>query len=317
CLGNYYGADCLTYCRPADDCSGHYSCDPVSGRRVCLPGWTRESSCTVRAVIDPSCACLNGGQCFQGECCCPTDFTGPRCEQRAFYCPQIQCQNGGTCFEGISGFRCSCPEMFTGEVCETMLYPNRNSVHSVPCPRSTCRNGGMCLNTTCCCAPGYTGSLCHVEILECESSPCLNGGTCSDLINGYLCTNPLCPANRYGNDCSVTCIEENSTKGHYFCNSEDGTHICMSGWAGDNCTERTVPVNVDPECPIRGTGCRNNGTCFNRTCVCPYPYAGSVCQEERLACSSSPCGQFGVCLDIASGYMCQCIAGYSGKSCEV
>ncbi|KAH9523482.1 hypothetical protein Btru_040133 [Bulinus truncatus] len=442
CHGNYYGPDCLTFCRDADDCSGHYTCNLDTGRKVCLPGWTQESGCTIRdAVGAPSCGCENGGQYFNGTCCCPTEYTGKRCQDKSLYCISSPCKNGGTCFEKDSEFWCECPDMFAGEVCEALLYPNRNcktdfygpncdkyckpsfqcgstagqylcdemtgekicmfgwlgpqcdqrdpnANHAVPCPRSTCRNGGSCFNSTCCCTPGYTGSLCHIEILECESSPCLNNGICTDLINGYQCTckegftgpnceerivnprpkndtyeegdpcddvgclnggqclnvgkteffcyckdrfigqycerevsprspNPYCPMHYYGNSCSANCVEENSEKGHYYCDPNNGRKLCRCGWSGVNCDIRTVPVSIDPECPLPGTACKHDGACFNSSCLCPYPYHGKYCEEEKLACSAFPCGQFGLCLDVQSGYICQCLPGYSGKNCEL
>ncbi|XP_059175632.1 neurogenic locus notch homolog protein 1-like [Physella acuta] len=445
CYGNYYGEKCQTYCKPADDCTGHYTCDPATGGRVCLPGWTQGSGCTVRDRVDPTCGCDNGGQCFLGKCCCSGNFTGDRCRTPTRFCPDNPCQNGGTCQEDATGAFCICPEIFSGEFCEVMVAPNRNCPVNyygpkcevfcrqqyecgeetgqfycneltgqkvcmfgwsgpdcstrdqtvrldVPCPRSVCRNGGACLNATCCCQPGYTGSLCHVEILECDSNPCLNDGVCTDLINQYTCTckpgfsginceqdmrttvdptgqmtttpllpidpcdivsclnqgicipngtsdaiclcsgnfigkfcetpvssnptNPNCTINFYGLNCSEFCVEENSNKGHYFCNPDSGKKVCMSGWGGADCDQRLVPADVDPECPVLGVVCKHNGACFNGTCVCRGPYGGRFCQDEVLACAGAPCGEFGACWDQPTGYVCQCVAGYTGKRCE-
>ena len=36
----------------------------------------------------------------------------------------------------------------------------------------------------------FTGMLCEVDINECNSLPCRNGGTCTDIVNGYICTCP-------------------------------------------------------------------------------------------------------------------------------
>lgn len=40
CGTNYYGPQCETYCMDADDCTGHYTCDPDTGAQVCLEGWS-------------------------------------------------------------------------------------------------------------------------------------------------------------------------------------------------------------------------------------------------------------------------------------
>ena len=39
CDANYFIPDCSTYCVPRDDNTGHYICDYMQGRRVCLSGW--------------------------------------------------------------------------------------------------------------------------------------------------------------------------------------------------------------------------------------------------------------------------------------
>lgn len=40
CGLNYYGTDCATYCIARDDLLGHYTCDPASGAKICLQGWS-------------------------------------------------------------------------------------------------------------------------------------------------------------------------------------------------------------------------------------------------------------------------------------
>jgi len=36
----------------------------------------------------------------------------------------------------------------------------------------------------------FSGSLCEINIDECQSSPCMNNGTCLDLSDGFKC---ICP----------------------------------------------------------------------------------------------------------------------------
>ncbi|CAG5134783.1 unnamed protein product [Candidula unifasciata] len=293
CHGNYYGPTCTTYCKATDDCSGHFTCDTIY-RSAKQP--------------DLQCQCQNGGYCFRDGCCCPVGVTGALCNLEAVFCPSSPCMNGGTCFEDVTGARCQCREMFTGEYCETMLYPNRNcpanfygavcdvyclpqygcgsetgqfycdektgqkvcmfgwmgalcdqpdpsTKHKEPCPNSVCRNSATCLNGTCCCLPGYTGSLCHIEILECESNPCLNGGVCSDEINAYTCD-------------------------------------CRPGFSGLNCEE----VVVDNSSEVSTT---------------------AIPDPSRDPCSSAPCQNGGMCLQNGtSEFMCLCSGRYYGKICE-
>ena len=49
CQRDFYGADCATFCQARDDSAGHYTCDALTGRRICLPGYQNvSSSCTQR-----------------------------------------------------------------------------------------------------------------------------------------------------------------------------------------------------------------------------------------------------------------------------
>jgi hypothetical protein len=49
CDDNFYGLDCATYCKPTDDCSGHYTCQAITGSKICISGWTGDQ-CTVSNV---------------------------------------------------------------------------------------------------------------------------------------------------------------------------------------------------------------------------------------------------------------------------
>ena len=45
CLDGYYGADCIVYCQEEE----YYQCDPESGERVCVEGFTSmDANCTTR-----------------------------------------------------------------------------------------------------------------------------------------------------------------------------------------------------------------------------------------------------------------------------
>lgn len=39
----------------------------------------------------------------------------------------------------------------------------------------------------CSCPPGYYGSLCELDVNECETLPCLHGGSCFNKPGGYQC----------------------------------------------------------------------------------------------------------------------------------
>ena len=72
--------------------------------------------------------CMNGGNCMLAEldllgyrCECPDYFTGPNCEFEN-ECDSVQpCENGGTCIDLVNDFSCECPDGFTGDTCEVAV----------------------------------------------------------------------------------------------------------------------------------------------------------------------------------------------------
>lgn len=55
CALNFFGTDCNTMCENRNDSLGHFTCDPVTGERVCLEGYRDvEENCTT-CVPSPSC----------------------------------------------------------------------------------------------------------------------------------------------------------------------------------------------------------------------------------------------------------------------
>ncbi|KAI0213989.1 hypothetical protein LSAT2_000922 [Lamellibrachia satsuma] len=85
-----------------------------------------------------------------------------------------------------------------------MISSNIGTVPELyPCEPDACRHGGTCYKTAqeliCHCMPGYTGSVCEIDINECESNPCGNANyanSCVDKVNGYECNCRSC-------DCST------------------------------------------------------------------------------------------------------------------
>ena len=60
CASGFFGADCSATCETRDDGLGHFTCDPVSGGRVCLEGYTGvEGNCT---------ECETSPGCCESEC---------------------------------------------------------------------------------------------------------------------------------------------------------------------------------------------------------------------------------------------------------
>ena len=55
CAAGFFGRRCAMTCETRDDSLGHFSCDPVTGVRVCLEGYSGvETNCTT-CVPSPGC----------------------------------------------------------------------------------------------------------------------------------------------------------------------------------------------------------------------------------------------------------------------
>ena len=50
CSPKFYGSECIVFCAPVDDSTGHFTCD-ANGDKVCLDGWTDTiGSCLTRKL---------------------------------------------------------------------------------------------------------------------------------------------------------------------------------------------------------------------------------------------------------------------------
>lgn len=63
-------------------------------------------------------SCLNGGQCNEGKCVCPSNYAGLYCEIALPIdsCLYVSCLNGGVC----SGGNCNCQPGYEGKNCEIL-----------------------------------------------------------------------------------------------------------------------------------------------------------------------------------------------------
>lgn len=244
-----------------------------------LPTTTASSSTVTKVTLCDSRLCVNLGTCIRtpegDRCNCPPGFAGMYCEEfttttvkprlcdenyygencEQFCLRQDDCELGQYTCDQTTGARV-CKSGWVGSLCNFWQPPDLND--NVDCPDSTCRNGGICMNDTCCCPRGFTGGLCHIELLECDSQPCQNGARCRDLFGDYSCD-------------------------------------CVSGYGGKNCdtlvNPDATPTAQVPSTQCRNVVCHNNGTCLpdesnGFVCLCGGVYMGRYCdvpiEEEEF-----------------------------------
>jgi hypothetical protein len=117
CRPTFYGKQCSIQCIPNDDCTSSYTCDSITGEKLCSPGWSGNECIKHPTSSRCSLSCQNGGFCRtnQSICCCPKGYTGSNCQYLSTCTSGITCLNGGLCsstYDTLSRtyyFVCNCP----------------------------------------------------------------------------------------------------------------------------------------------------------------------------------------------------------------
>lgn len=153
----------------------------------------------------PGPRCQNGGSCRVQQapdssphfvCDCPVGYSASLCEIReANDCDSAPCNNGGTCvLKSLRDYQCVCAPGFTGKLSRPLppesvdclrfnalfCYSTGAQCESQDhCGSQPCHNGATCVSKgsgyTCECAPGFSGSSCSEDVIECKSHPCRHG----------------------------------------------------------------------------------------------------------------------------------------------
>lgn len=239
--------------------------------------------------------CGSHGSCVSGICECSDGWLGDACDTQS--CAD-DCHSRGTCISGA----CVCSEAFYGDTCEFSRCLNDCSRH------------GFCNRGTCECDAGFVGPACGTAFV----TPVKATFARHDFVRPNVTLRTLRPPSGCPEDCN----------GHGHCSSDgvcscfgghsgvacqdfcpvgcsgngdcvSGRCVCMSGFAGVDCAERTC--------------CSGHGDCSDPdSCLCDAGWAGAQCQF-RLSCPDPQCGGHGQC---SQNGTCACLAGWSGELCS-
>ncbi|CAB3990694.1 neurogenic locus Notch -like [Paramuricea clavata] len=152
----------------------------------------------------------------------------------------VSCTRSGYYITGM--YRSSCDYMYCIEEFKCCQLQIKEVCTSV-----SCLNGGFCLNGTCSCQSGFTGSRCDVDIDECEESPgiCQNRANCTNTNGSYACT---CTAAYTGRNCSIN-IDD--------CKTYDGSSKCLNN---GTCIDGEAKFSCECQDTYFGKNCEKNGS---------------------------------------------------------
>ncbi|CAF4618015.1 unnamed protein product [Rotaria sp. Silwood1] len=337
CRPTYYGKQCSIQCIPNDDCTSSYTCNPITGQKICSSGWYG-SECSIRdtssTCLSSGLTCYNGGFCRnnQSTCCCPIGYTGVNCQYLSTCTSGQTCLNGGSCspiYDTISRtyyFVCTCLHGYMGLHCqEKQQCPSSyyGSNCTIQCsPSNSCSQGHFDCNSngekTCLYGWGPNNTCTQKMIAsifdpECPiSTGCLNGGSC---FNGSCC----CPPTYTGRLCEIS-IDPCAN------NPCQNNALCLSTSTGYKCL-CSSSVYTGPLCEINQNPCQyspcQNGICqlldntSSFSCICYPGYTGQFCHVKINYCLSHPCENNGICSNVATGYVCTCSSDFTGTTCSI
>ncbi|CAB3365946.1 Hypothetical predicted protein [Cloeon dipterum] len=89
----------------------------------------------------------------------------------------------------------------------------------------------------------------------------------------------------------------------------------------DAMVEKTQGMRECGENPCSVLPCLNGGTCLaidsvNFKCACNPGFSGATCAVLVAPCASSPCAAGAECVELVTGFTCQCPIGRKGKTCH-
>ncbi|XP_029485746.2 protocadherin Fat 4 [Oncorhynchus nerka] len=164
------------------------------------------------------------------------------------------CLNGATCNKNVH----IGPEVFVLESPSVIFVSPQNEIFN------------------CLCSAGFAGTLCELDVDECDERPCEKQSVCVNNPGGFRCH---CRRGFSGLYCSAdldVCLGVHCQHGGTCLNTEDGVHCdCSPGYEGDFCEHS---VNHCASAPCFQGNCTNGLTGY--TCHCPFGVSGIHCEED-------------------------------------
>ncbi|XP_033127144.1 protocadherin Fat 4-like [Anneissia japonica] len=166
-------------------------------------------------------------------------------------CQLNPCQNQGTCSDYV--------EMYDDEIivetseiiivarntsrvfecaCAIEFHGTLCELEVDQCESVVCQNGGTCVDGSgsfsCQCLSGFSGDLCEINNDDCNGNLCTNGGTCIDLVNTHRCE---CPTGYFGVYCEEGPCTSQPCQNGGTCRERGGTYQCECkyGEKGNDC----------------------------------------------------------------------------------
>nr|XP_014353256.1 PREDICTED: protocadherin Fat 4-like [Latimeria chalumnae] len=265
--------------------------------------------------------CSNGGVCvnYAGGffCSCRGGFSGPFCTSGVNECEKNLCQNGGTCENTYGDYHCICLHGYTGRFCEASIDH---------CDSSPCLNHGSCTNLSsgyhCKCPFGITGRNCELSSLGFEEL-------------SYMEFPPLDPRNNIIS-LEFATVKKNSLILYNYDNRKGvgGEFVALEIIDGKLqfsynlgngivrlTTEKKVADGQFHTVQASRTGKVGFVIAEYRDSIhhkMKYLIMISKISCPRLdpVCQDGTCLNNGICLDMWSFHLCQCLDGFTGTHCE-